>query len=246
MVLANSRFEIDVTEQRPRPLIPTPHPPPPPKRKTTESHHDFAGQRLFQRPARAVQDSLRSHPRASADFDIGDVVSSVGAALGLIAAWLYVVGWAYAYAYFDRFRIPLLLVDIPFQHMLVHGGLILLKNLRLSMLITMLFIAALWGLSRRSLQLGRILVSTIIVVGMFGLAHAGGIGTAIDDFRAERDSDYEAYPRLRLLLKNDMMEAREALGDTATIAVVSWPQRRTDCFSSAPRAMRSVQTLIHM
>src|ERR1700719_274280 len=51
MVLANSRFEIDVTEQRPRPLIPTPHPPPPPKRKTTESHHDSAGQRLFQRPA---------------------------------------------------------------------------------------------------------------------------------------------------------------------------------------------------
>src|SRR3984957_19201868 len=53
MVLANSRFEIDVTEQRPRPLIPTPHPPPPPKRKTTESHHDSAGQRLFQRPARS-------------------------------------------------------------------------------------------------------------------------------------------------------------------------------------------------
>src|ERR1700691_2453032 len=50
MVLADPPFEIDVTEQRPRPLIPAPHPSPPPKRNTTESHHDSAGQGLFQRP----------------------------------------------------------------------------------------------------------------------------------------------------------------------------------------------------
>src|ERR1700728_1844452 len=53
MVLADPPFEIDVTEQRPRPLIPAPHPSPPPKRNTTESHHDSAGQGLFQRPASA-------------------------------------------------------------------------------------------------------------------------------------------------------------------------------------------------
>ena len=41
-------------------------------------------------------------------LSLGDVVSSVGAALGLIAAWLYAAGWTYAYDYFDRFRIPLL------------------------------------------------------------------------------------------------------------------------------------------
>src|ERR1700722_17236821 len=52
MVLADPPFEIDVTKQRPRPLIPAPHPSPPPKRNTTESHHDSAGQGLFQRPAR--------------------------------------------------------------------------------------------------------------------------------------------------------------------------------------------------
>src|SRR3981189_1012232 len=51
MVLADPPLEIDVTEQRPRPLIPAPHPSPPPKRNTTESHHDSAGQGLFQRPA---------------------------------------------------------------------------------------------------------------------------------------------------------------------------------------------------
>ena len=71
-------------------------------------------------------------------LNLGDAVSSVGAALGLIAAWLYIAGWTYAYAYFDRFRIPLLLVDIPFQHMLVYGGLVVLKNSLSSALIAAL------------------------------------------------------------------------------------------------------------
>jgi hypothetical protein len=153
-------------------------------------------------------------------LSLGDVVSSVGAALGLIAAWLYGAGWTYAYAYFDRFRIPLLLVDIPFQHMLVYGGLVVLKNLWSALLISTLLIIGLWGLSRWSRQLGRFLVSTIIVVGIagvFALAHAAGIRTANNDFQAERGSDYEAYPRLRLLLKNETTSRPdEALGDTAT------------------------------
>lgn len=156
----------------------------------------------------------------SEGLSLGDIVSSVGAALGLIAAWLYVAGWTYAYAYFDRFRIPLLLVDIPFQHMLIYGGLVLLKHLWSSVLTAALVIIGLWSLSRWSRQLGRFLVNTAIVVGIAGgfvLAHAGGIRTANDDFQAERGSDYEAYPRLRLMLKKDMAETPlEALGDAAT------------------------------
>jgi hypothetical protein len=158
--------------------------------------------------------------RENDGLSLGDVVSSVGAALGLIAAWLYVAGWTYAYAYFDRFRIPLLLVDIPFQHMLVYGGLVALKNFWLAVLTGALVIFGLWSLSRRSRQLGRFFVNAAIVVGIgavFALAHAGGIRTADDDFRAERSSDYEAYPRLRLLLKKDIAETpTEALGDAAT------------------------------
>ena len=153
-------------------------------------------------------------------LSLADVVSSVGAALGLIAAWLYVAGWTYAYAYFDRFRIPLLLVDIPFQHMLVYGGLVVLKNLGSSLLIATLVIFGLWCLSRWFRQLGRFFVNTAIVVGIIGGFRActrGWDRTANDDFRAERFGDYEAYPRLRLLLKKDTTETpSEALGDAAT------------------------------
>jgi hypothetical protein len=153
-------------------------------------------------------------------LSLGDVISSVGAALGLIAAWLYVAGWTYAYAYFDRFRIPLLLVDIPFQHMLVYGGLVVLKNFWSSVLIAILVIVGLGVLWRGSRRLGRFFVNTTIVVGIIGgfaLAHAGGIRTAIGEFEAERNSDYEAYPRLRVMLKRDVAStSSEVLGDTAT------------------------------
>lgn len=51
-------------------------------------------------------------------LSLSDVVSAAGLALGLVSAWLYAAGWTYAYVYFDRFRIPLLMLDIPFEHFL--------------------------------------------------------------------------------------------------------------------------------
>ena len=61
MVLANPRFQIDVAEQRPRPLVPAPHPFASAKAMAKESQHEPAGQRLLQHPARARegQDQLR-------------------------------------------------------------------------------------------------------------------------------------------------------------------------------------------
>jgi hypothetical protein len=86
--------------------------------------------------------------------------------------------------------------------------------------LAMLVIIGLWSLSRGSRRLGRFFVNTTIVVGIIGgfaLAHAGGIRTAIYDFEAERSSDYEAYPRSRLMLKSNVASTgSEVLGDTAT------------------------------
>jgi hypothetical protein len=153
-------------------------------------------------------------------LNLSDVVSSVGAALGLIAAWLYVAGWEYAYTYFGRFRVPLLMVDIPFQYILIYGGLVVFKNLFLSALITALVICGLWSLLRWLHRLGRFAAKTAIVLAImcgFALAHTAGIHTANDDFQEERRSDYQAYPRMRLMLKKEMAESPSAvLGDVGT------------------------------
>ena len=55
---------------------------------------------------------------------IGDVLAAAGFAIGLITAWLYLAGWTYAYHYFDRFGIPLLMVDIPKENYFVYGGIV--------------------------------------------------------------------------------------------------------------------------
>src|SRR6476659_11321515 len=55
---------------------------------------------------------------------IGDLVGAAGFLVGLISAWLYATGWTYAYHYFDRFGIPLLMVDVPKENYFVYGSIV--------------------------------------------------------------------------------------------------------------------------
>ena len=62
--------------------------------------------------------------REGAGPTLGDVVSAAALVLGLITAWLYVTGWTYAYHYFDAFRIPMSMADLPREHLFFCGGLV--------------------------------------------------------------------------------------------------------------------------
>ena len=44
---------------------------------------------------------------------LGEIAPVAAFVVGLVTAWLYLSGWTYAYHYFDRFGIPLLMVDMP-------------------------------------------------------------------------------------------------------------------------------------
>src|SRR4051794_27736449 len=79
--------------------------------------------RVRDRPAKGNSMS-GTHAGATAPGPtLSEIIGSAAFALGLITGWLYVAGWTYAYHYFDRFRIPLLLVDLPREHLLIYGGL---------------------------------------------------------------------------------------------------------------------------
>jgi hypothetical protein len=56
---------------------------------------------------------------------LGELIGVATFLIGLVSAWLYVTGWTYAYHYFDRFGIPLLMVDIPKEMYFVYGGIVL-------------------------------------------------------------------------------------------------------------------------
>ena len=130
----------------------------------------------------------------------GEVVSAAGLAVGLITAWLYVAGWEYAYTYFDRFRVPLLMLDFPLEHFLVYGGLVVRKDLWIAVVCAVVLVALLYAVVRWSLWLGRFWVTAVlvaIIVVAFALARTAGRWSALADFAEQRNTDYSAYPRVR-------------------------------------------------
>lgn len=131
----------------------------------------------------------------------GDVVSAAGLAIGLITAWLYVAGWEYAYTYFDRFRIPLLMLDFPLEHFLVYGGLVVRKDIWIALASAAVLLALFYALARGSGWLGRFWVTAVVVliiVVAFALARSAGSSAALADFAEQRSTDYGAYPRVRV------------------------------------------------
>lgn len=130
---------------------------------------------------------------------LGDVVKGAAFVVGLITAWLYVAGWTYAYYYLDRFRIPLLMTELPREHFFVYGGLTIWKNLIVA-IVTALVVAILTAFAVRYRQrIGRsglvgILVAVVLVV--FVLARQAGVQTAHDDYATQRQTDYRAFPRV--------------------------------------------------
>jgi hypothetical protein len=144
---------------------------------------------------------------------LSEVIGSAAFALGLITAWLYVAGWTYAYHYFDRFRIPLLLVDLPREHLLIYGGLTVQKNPLTAVGIAILCIAAVAALFVSRKRLGRAGITGVLVLGvlaLFALARQAGTVTAVADFVLQSDSDYQAYPRVEFDIKSVTDPARDS------------------------------------
>lgn len=140
---------------------------------------------------------------------LGDIVSAAGFVIALITAWLYVAGWSYAYDYFDRFRIPLLLSEIPREHLFIYGGLTLWQNLRataaiasIALIVTTLAISFRRHLGRS----GVTLIAVVSVVLLFVIARLAGISTASADADEQRHSDFGAYPRVTVDLTDALAD----------------------------------------
>jgi hypothetical protein len=136
---------------------------------------------------------------------LSELAGTAAFAVGLISAWLYATGWTYAYHYFDRFGIPLLMVDIPKENYFVYGGVVLRKFAVWGLLILCagVLLFALWRrvgplLGRWALPLGM-----LAVLALFWLGHAAGVAVAHEQYRVQRESDYSGYPRVQLWSKEN-------------------------------------------
>jgi hypothetical protein len=130
---------------------------------------------------------------------LGEMAAAAAFVVGLVTAWLYLAGWTYAYHYFDRFGIPLLMVDIPKENYFVYGGIVLLQFPIWGLLIVVVLLAGivLWRWPR--LDAGRLKVplSLVALLAVFLLGHRAAVVTH-EQFVQQRESDYSAYPRVQL------------------------------------------------
>jgi hypothetical protein len=134
---------------------------------------------------------------------IGDLIGAAGFAIGLVSAWLYLAGWTYAYHYFDRFGIPLLMVDIPKENYFVYGGVVVRQFPVWGLVIGMAVLAMVYSWRWLDAKLGRLMAPSglLVVLAAFWLGHQAAIVAAHEQYALQRESDYSAYPRIQVWMK---------------------------------------------
>jgi hypothetical protein len=134
---------------------------------------------------------------------IGDFVGVAGFAIGLVSAWLYLAGWTYAYHYFDRFGIPLLMVDIPKENYFVFGGVVVWHFPAWGSVFGVAVLAMVYSRRWLDAKLGRLIApfGLLVALAAFWLGHQAAIVAAHEQYALQRESDYSAYPRIQLWMK---------------------------------------------
>lgn len=150
---------------------------------------------------------------------LGDLLTAAGLFVGLLAAWLYMAGWNYAYSYFDHFRIPLLMIDLPFEHYLMYGGSLPNKFPIASVfIILLLFVVGLavhrWSNALR--KVGLTVTAIVLCFLLVSLARWGGEAAARYDIRNLENTDFAAFPRVHFVFDSKSDAQQKALGDVAT------------------------------
>jgi hypothetical protein len=135
---------------------------------------------------------------------LAEFTGAAAFALGLISAWLYLAGWTYAYHYFDRFGIPLLMVDIPKENYFVYGGIVVQQFPSWELVIGVVGIAAiaLWRWLRLDAGRFKLPLGVLAIFAAFWIGHQAAVVTAHNQYARQRESDYSAFPRVQVWPKD--------------------------------------------
>jgi MFS family permease len=141
-----------------------------------------------------------SAPQKEKPPSLSELVGVAAFLVGLISAWLYATGWTYAYHYFDRFGIPLLMVDIPKENYLVYGGVVARQfpTWGLAIGVAALLMVTSWRWF--GARIGHLTVpfALLAMLAVFWLGHQAGVVGAHEQYVLQRETDYRAYPRVQV------------------------------------------------
>jgi len=154
-----------------------------------------------------------SHPQEKGKSpSLGEFAGLAAFLVGLITAWLYVAGWTYAYHYFDRFGVPLLMVDIPKEHYLVYGS-IVVRNFPiwgLTIGVAGIAVFILWRHLGDMADRLRLPVGIVAVLALFWLSHQAAVVAAHEQYIQQRETDYGAYPRVQVWTRENIKSTNGA------------------------------------
>jgi MFS family permease len=139
---------------------------------------------------------------------LSELVGAAAFLVGLVSAWLYAAGWTYAYHYFDRFGIPLLMVEIPKENYLVYGGVVAREFPIWGLAIGLAALVAVTSWRWLGAKVGHLTLSfgLLAMLAVFGLGHQAGVVAAHRQYALQRETDYRAYPRLQIWPKEKAKE----------------------------------------
>lgn len=131
-------------------------------------------------------------------MSLADIAAWLAVLVGLATTWLYLAGWTYAYAYFDRFNLPIGLAETSTNSILIYGFWTLFGAWWVLPAIAACLLAlALLVQFRRYLSTWLVMGSAgLLVLLLFHLAHLAGQNSGLKAFAEQSSLDYAAYPRV--------------------------------------------------
>lgn len=150
-----------------------------------------------------------------------EILGKVTAFASLAGAWLLLVGWAYAYFYFEKFGIGLTALALRIDELPLYGFLTLRSYWGL--VLAVLFVGGLiaWWARGRVSRLPSGLIALLITVGLFGLFAGGCVLGKANAQRVHKQmvaEDYPGYRRIQVWTKGPWLKDARLQATAAALA----------------------------
>lgn len=161
---------------------------------------------------------MTTQPASDGLTQLAGYAAGLGLLVGLIAAWLYMAGWAYAYHYFGHYRLGLAPLAIPREYIALYGLWVAQAHplqLGLAVLLLVLVAGAPPALQEQPVVRWLLRTATVaLVVLLCFLGYSLAVELAERQHAEDAADDFPGHPRLQVWVV-DAWAADSALGPLA-------------------------------
>ena len=160
------------------------------KERTAQNRHEFAVHLIGNNEYGPIQDMLK-------------IVAELLGIAAVLAGLVLSLGWSYAYAWFQSWKMPLSTLSIGVDHLFEYGRIVIVANVWL-IVPAIILLCVLYFLSKKHLVLPANFLPLVLVAGMIVCwlsAHWMGKHAATADFEKMAEGDFQLLPMVAIVLK---------------------------------------------